>query len=127
MFGLVGSGSLAKSIASDFFDPALVEHFQSQYKVQMQFKGFKRAILSTIRNDMLGSFIETYQQVDESGKPVLLFWGRNDKTVPFEHSNDLRTAMPNAKFHVIEDCGHIPHYEKPDEFNPILLEFLRNS
>jgi pimeloyl-ACP methyl ester carboxylesterase len=45
--------------------------------------------------------------------------------VPFEHSNDLQTAMPNVQFHVIEHCGHIPHYEKPEEVNPILMEFLK--
>jgi pimeloyl-ACP methyl ester carboxylesterase len=27
--------------------------------------------------------------------------------------------------HVIEDAGHIPHYEKPEEVNPILVEFFK--
>ncbi|MEW6286533.1 MAG: alpha/beta hydrolase [Chloroflexota bacterium] len=127
VFGLVGSESLLKSAAKDFFDPELVGMFLDKYKVQMQYKGFKRAILSTIRNNMLGSFIESYKAVGNMDKPVLLVWGRNDTTVPFVHSNDLRAAMPQAEFHVIEDCGHIPHYEKPGEFNPILLEFLKKN
>jgi pimeloyl-ACP methyl ester carboxylesterase len=58
-------------------------------------------------------------------KRVMLLWGRNDMTVPFEHSLDLRAALPNVEFHAIDDCGHIPHYEKPAEVNPILLKFLR--
>jgi pimeloyl-ACP methyl ester carboxylesterase len=33
-------------------------------------------------------------------------------------------AIPHAEFHAIENCGHIPHYEKPEIINPILLEFL---
>ena len=74
---------------------------------------------------MLGAFVEAYKSVHEMKIPVLLLWGRNDKTVPFEHSADLRAMLPNVEFHVIEDCSHIPHYEKPDEVNPILLEFLR--
>jgi pimeloyl-ACP methyl ester carboxylesterase len=53
--------------------------------------------------------------------------GRNDETVPFEQSEDLRKVMPNAEFHATENCGHIPHYEKPDEFNPILLKFLNTQ
>lgn len=127
VFGLVGSESLLKSAAKDFFDPEMVGMFLDRYKVQMQYKGFKRAILSSIRNGMLDSFMETYRAAGKMDKPVSIFWGRNDITVPFEHSHDLRAAMPNAEFHVIEDCGHIPHYEKPDEFNPILLEFLRHE
>lgn len=125
VLGLVGSEELVRDIAKDLFDPALVEHFQAQYSVQMQYKGFKRAILSTIRNGMLDSFVETYKCVGKMDKPALLFWGRNDQTVPFEYSNDLRAVMPNVEFHAIENCGHIPHYEKPDEVNPILLKFLR--
>jgi pimeloyl-ACP methyl ester carboxylesterase len=125
IIGLLGSEGLVKNIASDFFDRDLVEEFQSRYLVQMHYKGFKRAILSTIRNHMLDSFINYYQQVGKMNKPVLLFWGRNDTTVPFKHSNMLRKAIPNVEFHAIEDCGHIPHYEKPEEVNPILLEFLR--
>lgn len=128
ILGLAGDESLLKGIASDFFDPALVAHFTERYKPPMKIKGFKRAILSTIRSGMLESFLETYQRVGRLNKPTLLFWGRNDTTVPFAHSQILRAAIPHAQFHAIENCGHIPHYEKPAEVNPILSEFiLQNS
>lgn len=126
IFGVVGSGVMVSGIARDFFDPHLVDIFMDKYKVQMRYKGFRRAILSSIRNNMLDSFSETYQNVGKMDKPILLFWGRNDMTVPFEQSSDLLAMLPNAEFHVIEDSGHIPHYEKPEEFNSILLKFLGN-
>ena len=122
--GLLGSVSMLKSIASDMLDSESVQHFQTQFKVQMQYKGFKRAILSTMRNAMLESFYETYARVGNLQKPTLLFWGINDKTVPFEHSKAIITAIPHIEFHAIENCGHISHYEKPGIVNPILLEFL---
>jgi len=125
VLSLVGGEALVKSNARDFFDPALVEHFSIQYRIQMQYKGFKRAILSSIRNGMLESFIHVYEELGKADKPTLLFWGRNDNTVPLEHSQLLCTAVPQIIFHIIEDCGHIPHYEKPDMVNPILLDFLR--
>ncbi len=123
-FGLFGSAGMLKSIASDMFNPETVEHFQNQYKIQMKFKGFKRAILSTLRSGMLESFYETYVRVGELRKPTLLFWGTNDKTVLFDNSELIRQAIRHAEFHAIENCGHIPHYEKPEIVNPILLEFL---
>ena len=123
-FGLFGSVSLVKGIASDMLNQEAVAHFQNQYKVQMQYKGFKSAILSTIRNGMLESFYETYVRVGDLKKPTLLFWGRQDKTVPFEYSQAVTQAIPHTEFHIIENCGHIPHYEKPEVVNPILLEFL---
>jgi len=121
---LVGRVGMVTNIAS-LFDRALVEHFRARYIAQMRYRGFRRGILSTIRNGMLDSFLEIYERVGKMDKPVLLFWGRNDPTVPFKHSDDLRAAMPNLELHVIENCGHIPHYEKPEEVNPILLDFLR--
>ncbi len=122
--GLFGSARMLKGIASDLFDPEAVEHFQNQFKIQMQYKGFKYAILSTMRNGMLKSFYETYARVGELRKPTLLFWGMDDATVPFESSKLILKAMPHAEFHAIENCGHIPHYEKSEIVNPILQEFL---
>jgi pimeloyl-ACP methyl ester carboxylesterase len=125
ILSLVGNERLLQIAAKDFFDPVFVEHFKAQYVVQMQFMGFRRALLSTLRNGMLDSFIHIYEALGKMDKSVLLFWGRNDTTVPFEHSQELRAAVPNVEFHVIENCGHIPHYEKPEIVNPTLLEFLR--
>jgi len=125
VLGLFGSGNMVKSIASDFFSPELVAQFQEKYKIQMRYHGFKRAILSTMRNGMLDSFIDTYRRVGTLKKPTLIFWGRQDKTTPFEHSTDILTAMPHAEFHALDQCGHIPHYERPGKVNEILLEFLR--
>ncbi len=122
--GLFGSGNMVKGIASDMFNPKLVEHFQSQYKIQMQYKGFKHAILSTMRNNMLESFYETYIQIGMLKKPTLLFWGKNDTTTPFENNGIILKAIPHAEFHAMKNCGHIPHYEQPEIVNPILLEFL---
>lgn len=122
--GLFGRGQLAKGVESDFYDPAHVKAFVKKYMVQMKYKGFMRAILSTMRNGMLGDFSASYRRIGELGTPTLLLWGRDDKTVPFEHSVDIRAAIPQAEFHAFENCGHIPHYERPDEVNPILLEFL---
>jgi pimeloyl-ACP methyl ester carboxylesterase len=93
--------------------------------VQLKYKGFMRAIVSTVRNGMLGSFAETYKQVGGQPIPVALFWGKDDKTVPFEHSEDIRAAIPRTQFHAFENCGHLPHYEKPEIFNTLLMEFLK--
>lgn len=122
--GLLGSRKMVGKIASDIFDLELVNLFQSRYKIQMQYKGFKYAILSTLRNNMLGSFYETYTQIGKLKKPTLLLWGKNDTTTPFENSKLILEAIPHAEFHAVENCGHIPHYEKPELVNPILLEFL---
>jgi pimeloyl-ACP methyl ester carboxylesterase len=125
LLGLFGSGRMVKGVASDFFDPALVEEFQSKYKIQMRYHGFKRAILSTMRSGILDSQLHLYRQLGALQKPTLLFWGKNDTTTPFKDHTLILEALPHAEFHAIAHCGHIPHYEKPDAVNPILMEFLK--
>ena len=124
-FSLLGNEIMTKGIASDLYGPDLVAEFQEKYRVQMHYKGFKRALLSSMRNGMLRSFSTTYQCLGSQKTPVALFWGREDKTVPFEQSLEILAAVPQTQFHIIENCGHIPHYEKSEEVNPLLLDFLK--
>jgi pimeloyl-ACP methyl ester carboxylesterase len=126
IIGLLGTRGMSRVIASDFADRNFAAQVSERYRVQMKFKGFKRAILSTIRNNMLESFLDIYARIGKMGKPVLLFWGLHDRTVPFQHSEVLRAAMPQVEFQAIEDCGHIPHCENPGRVNAILQRFLRS-
>jgi pimeloyl-ACP methyl ester carboxylesterase len=34
--------------------------------------------------------------------------------------------VPQAQFFAIAEAGHIPHYEKAEEVNPILIDFIQN-
>lgn len=124
-FGLMGEERMKAMLSKDFYDPKLVEKFLEQYRPAMRFKGFKRAILSTIRSGMLESGEKIYRKLGERADlPVLLFWGEDDQTSPFKFSKVMVEAIPQVEFHPIAGTGHIPHYEKNDEVNPILLEFL---
>ena len=125
LMGLFGEKTLVDGIAEDFYDPKLIDHFTSLYRPQLKLQGFGRAILSTMRNDALRDSSAVYRLVGETGIPVLLVWGREDKTVPYEQSQEVAASISQAAFHTIENSGHIPHYENADEVNPILLQFLQ--
>ncbi len=127
ILGIAGTERMVKNVASDFFDPALVARFQQRYRDQMQYRGFKRAILSTVRSGMLAGVPEAYKRLGELSNPVLLIWGENDQTLPIAQSRTILELVPQADFRRIADTGHIPHYEKPDRVNPLLLGFLQVS
>ncbi|MEA2646479.1 MAG: hypothetical protein QOE92_1562 [Chloroflexota bacterium] len=60
--------------------------------------------------------------------PVLVVWGRQDRTLPVAHAYRAAQRMPRAEVVVYDRCGHLPMYEKADDFNRDLLDFLaRNS
>jgi pimeloyl-ACP methyl ester carboxylesterase len=121
--GLLGNERLLKSIAADFFDPEQIGMFQEQYRVQMKYRGFKRAILATMRHGALEGFPQVYRRVGELGMPVMLIWGEQDRTIPLQNSRAILQAIQRTAFHAIENSGHIPHYERPDLVNPILIDF----
>jgi pimeloyl-ACP methyl ester carboxylesterase len=124
---LFGRAAMVGSVAKDMIAADAISHFKAGFQIQLQYIGYKRAILSTIRNRMLGSFYEIYERVGKLRKPTLLLWGRQDRTVRYSDSQALRKAIPHAEFHAIENSRHLPHYEKPEIVNPILLEFLRRG
>ena len=56
--------------------------------------------------------------------PVLAVWGEDDLVIPPVKAEDVKRALPRSTVHVLSECGHWPHMEKPEEFNRILTDFL---
>ena len=117
--------TMAGSQRDDFVHPERYPDYFAKYTTQMRYKGFRHAILSTIRDFLTLDNTAAFAQVGKSGKPVLLIWGRADQDVPFAISDDVRKAVPQAEFHAIDDAAHVPFYEHPEIVNPILIEFLK--
>ena len=101
------------------------EKYPERARSQMRYKGFRRALLSTVRHGPLSDLAETYRRVGEQKRPVLLIWGREDQTIPFDTHKRVEETIPHLEFHAIDEAGHGPHGERPELVNPILIEFLR--
>ena len=56
--------------------------------------------------------------------PTRMVWGRQDRIVPVECGSIYQESIPGSDLVVIENCGHSPQVEKPDEFIKTALEFL---
>jgi pimeloyl-ACP methyl ester carboxylesterase len=54
--------------------------------------------------------------------PVKLVWGRQDRIIPVALAQPLQKLIPNSTLHIIENCGHLPHAEKVDEFVDIVCK-----
>ncbi|HET90933.1 MAG TPA: alpha/beta fold hydrolase [Chloroflexi bacterium] len=120
-----GDRALVSGQTQDFYEPDQFPSFQEKYCTQMKYRGFKRALLSTIRHGPLRNMEGVYWQASQHQHPTLLIWGREDRTIPFQLSARVREAVPHAEFHPIDQAGHIPHYERPELINPIIIKFLQ--
>jgi pimeloyl-ACP methyl ester carboxylesterase len=56
--------------------------------------------------------------------PTLVVWGEKDQTLAPSSFSKLVHKMPRARGRSLH-AGHVPHQSNPDEFNPIVLEFLK--
>lgn len=55
--------------------------------------------------------------------PTLILHGRHDP-IPLEWAEELVTVLPAARLHVLEDSGHVPYVEQPEETFAAIREFL---
>jgi pimeloyl-ACP methyl ester carboxylesterase len=56
---------------------------------------------------------------------VLIVWGHHDRMVPFEWALPALARLPNVRLHIWGGgTGHFVEYEKADEFNRLVIDFL---
>ncbi len=58
--------------------------------------------------------------------PTLVVWGDRDQTLAPSSFPKLVNQMPRATGRVLR-AGHVPHHSNTEEFNQIVMEFLRSN
>ena len=56
--------------------------------------------------------------------PVLAIWGEDDKIAPIEKGQAFVKDIPQAEWHPLAGCGHLPTLEKPKEVVDIFTSWL---
>ncbi len=116
--------TMADGQTSDFVDPSKFPDWVARYRPQMQYKGFGHALRAT-RIAWHGLDMDTvYKRVASGGFPVLLLWGREDRTVPFVRSDGVRKDIPDAEFRPIDGAAHLPVLEKAALSDSLIVDFL---
>jgi pimeloyl-ACP methyl ester carboxylesterase len=63
-------------------------------------------------------------QLNEITVPTLIIHGRFDRMVPCEQGLMLLNYIPSSDLVVLNNCGHWPPFEQPDEWASHVLAFL---
>lgn len=56
--------------------------------------------------------------------PTLIVWGRDDPIVPLSAGEVYHQSIEGSQMAVLDNCGHQPEIEKPDEFVELVRKFL---
>jgi 2-hydroxy-6-oxonona-2,4-dienedioate hydrolase len=113
---------IQKKTEQTFFDPATAskELVDEVYDiVNQRAKAIKIIALakSAIRNN-LGEELKAIKL------PTLLIWGNNDTITPPFVGREFQRLIQGSELHFIDQCGHAPMMERPEQFNELLRTFL---
>lgn len=56
--------------------------------------------------------------------PTLIVWGRDDRFLPVTAGEELHRAIPGSRLTVLPNTGHLPMWERPDDVNRLISDFL---
>jgi len=77
---------------------------------------------------MLSGGFQPSSKVPKIDVPSLVMWGRQDTILEGEEfANKFIDALPDAELRWVEECGHVPHLEQPQQTAEIIYEFLSSD
>ncbi len=94
------------------------------YAVSLASRGARHALLETARRCIPPNVDELIAAARTIEIPTLILWGREDRVIPLKTGERLHQLIPNSTLEVIEQCGHVPHEEKPEETIASVSRFL---
>ncbi len=96
-----------------FSQPGFQKYFLRILRQMVNIRGAREEILGPIMNNL--------QNITQT---VLIIWGEKDRVLPLKHAYFAKEKLRNAKLEIMEGCGHIPFFERSEEFNRAVLSFL---
>ncbi|MGM5630503.1 alpha/beta hydrolase [Apibacter raozihei] len=60
-------------------------------------------------------------------QPTCIIWGKQDNVTPPEVAEEFDEFIPNSTLFWVDKCGHSAMMEKPEEFNQLLFNWLKEN
>lgn len=114
------------------YDPSLADEDELPLRLSyLKREGSAQALLRFLRTGvgLFGQRPGTRRDaiLSSLSMPTLIVWGAQDPLFPTAQAQRAAHAIPGAKLHVFDACGHWPQYEHPGEFNRLLGDFVESA
>jgi pimeloyl-ACP methyl ester carboxylesterase len=100
---------------------------QGDVAEQFQYRGYLRALLSTLRHMPMTEREDTFRRLANTDIPVLAIYGDADETVLVSSAERLRTLMPEADIRVVEGGEHGLNYQMHELISPWLVDWFSEA
>jgi pimeloyl-ACP methyl ester carboxylesterase len=88
--------------------------------------GARRALLETAKQLVPANIDEFTSRIKTISVPTFILFGDHDRVVNPIVGDKLHAEIPHSQLKKLDQCGHIPQEEKPEETIALLLEFLES-
>jgi len=113
---------VSKSLAQTVANPAvLTAPVIDRYWELLRYPGNRQAVIdraSEPRQD------EVWNEIRSISAPTLIVWGEKDNIIPLSHSRAFHAQIKGSTVVVMNNAGHLPMEESPNEFATILNSWL---
>jgi pimeloyl-ACP methyl ester carboxylesterase len=111
-----------------YFDRSLITNEQiREYGGNFRKKEVRQCLIQMARSIRTERALEYIGRLSTIEIPSLLIWGREDQAVPLEIGQRLARELKGSSLKIIEQCGHIPHEERPGEVVAAIKQFTLRS
>ncbi len=62
--------------------------------------------------------------LNEIKQPTLIIWGKQDGLLPLADATTFNKGIAGSELVIFDACGHVPQFEKAEDFNKTVLAFL---
>lgn len=88
-------------------------------------EGNRQAFLDRARTDFKMGEKANYEKLKSIQNSTLLLWGANDNWIPLNNGKRMDSIMENSTLKVLENSGHVPMEENPNESLALVNSFLK--
>jgi pimeloyl-ACP methyl ester carboxylesterase len=94
---------------------------EEDYRVRCQCAWTPKGFWSQFAGILMWS---SYRRLPKIKSPTLVVHGAEDHLVPSQNGRIVASRIPNARFHLVPDAGHILITDQPEAAAKLLLDFL---
>lgn len=125
---MISSRKLALSILKVCYyeDAKISEDMVGAYAAALDSIGAHHALIQTAREMIPSNFNDISALYKTLRVPALILWGRHDKIFPLKLGERLHHDLLHCELIVLENTGHIPQEESPEETLMAIYGFLQN-
>ncbi len=105
-------------------DSKITDDLITRYHKMTLRKGNRQAFVDRAKTDFKLGVKVNLEKLKNISNPTLLIWGAQDNWIPLNNGKKMDSLMKNSQLKVLENSGHVPMEEHPEESLRILNDFL---